>query len=511
MAVAFNSQNSYRADFMAAETSASQRTKTNAVRGENEFSKLLDSRTSESKKQTGSVNSSGSVNTNSTEYAKSSDYAATDGNVNTKTELERVCEVPDKEQLVIQSDDKVELVTDDAVSEGISEDTFELAEKLVSGEIEIEDIPLEKLTFDLLKAVLIVKKQSKGNDEEKKDISDADIQAVMQENAAFALDNQIADIISVILDAEPNDEVYDFIVNAVSENFAAVETAVLAENVSMDIPTDEIQLDTNDGAEFRLPSNTEKNTVQTKAENADNVQNSSEGTVIIRKVQAVEQKSDAAPQDNSENSSNLERHSGISKEISEELEMLRNAKLGKSKSDSEQSVENVGAKEKGSENVPVHTENPLSAQSPVVMTSSDGKLFEVRPSEVMSQVTKLVEQAVSENKEAVEYSMVLNPEELGRITVKLVKAADGAVSVTIVAENSNTQRLLEQNSELMQNNLRSNGVQLENWQTVNEAHQETMQRNYEGSSKNPYYREENEKSDNDAPEGNSFADIIAAM
>ncbi|MGN0678914.1 MAG: flagellar hook-length control protein FliK, partial [Oscillospiraceae bacterium] len=116
-----------------------------------------------------------------------------------------------------------------------------------------------------------------------------------------------------------------------------------------------------------------------------------------------------------------------------------------------------------------------------------------------------------ENREQTEYSMVLNPEELGRITVKLVKAADGAVSVTIVAENASTQRMLEQHGELMQSNLRANGVQLQSWQTVNEAHQETMQREYDGSSKNPYYREENENPDDEQSEGESFADIIAAM
>lgn len=510
MAVAFNSQNSYRADFMAADTSGSQRAKTNTVRGNNEFSKLLDSRTNESTKQTGSVNSSGSVNTNSTEYAKSSDYAVSDDSANTKTELERVCEVPDKEQLVISSDDKAELVTDDAVTESISKDTFQLAEKLVSGEIEIEDIPLEKLTFDLLKAVLIVKKQSKGSGEDKKNVSDEAMQALMQENAALALDNQIADIISVVLDTEQNDAVSEFIAKAVNENIAVLNDYSAAENISADIPTDEIQLEANDSEEFKLLSHTEKSVSQSKTENTDNPHSDGEGTVIIRKVPA-EQNSNSAQQHNSESGSGFERHSGISKEISEELEMLRNAKLGKNKYDGEHSVESVGAKEKGNDSVPVHTENPLEAQSPVVMTGTDGKLFEVRPNEVVSQVTKLVEQAVSENKEAVEYSMVLNPEELGRITVKLVKAADGAVSVTIVAENSNTQRLLEQNSELMQNNLRNSGVQLENWQTVNEAHQETMQREYEGSSKNPYYREDNDKSDDEAAEGSSFADIIAAM
>ena len=106
---------------------------------------------------------------------------------------------------------------------------------------------------------------------------------------------------------------------------------------------------------------------------------------------------------------------------------------------------------------------------------------------------------------------MLNPEELGRITVKLIKAADGAVSVTVAAENSQTQRVLEQHSELMQNNLRSNGLNLTSWQTVNESRQETYAQDYNGSSKNPYFRRDDAQSPEEESDGKSFAEIIASM
>ncbi len=243
--------------------------------------------------------------------------------------------------------------------------------------------------------------------------------------------------------------------------------------------------------------------------------NETEGNVIVRKIAQPEERADLSQQQSGEQnmSSGNQQQPAVSKEISEELEMLRNAKFGKAKT-TELTVEST--KEKTAEGAktdttPVHTENPLTANSPIMLAGKDGVMIQVRPSEVISQVTKLVEQAISENREQTEYSIVLNPEELGRITVKLIKATDGGVSVTIVAENASTQRMLEQNGELMQSNLRANGVQLQSWQTVNEAHQETMQREYDGSSKNPYYREENNKTDDEQPEGESFADIIAAM
>ena len=186
------------------------------------------------------------------------------------------------------------------------------------------------------------------------------------------------------------------------------------------------------------------------------------------------------------------------KSATEELEMLKNAKAKTAKPVVEEKLE---AKP---------TAQPLNTDSPIVLRKADGTEIEVRPSEIIRQTAKLVERAVAENDDKTEYSLVLNPEELGKITVKLTKAADGAISVTIAAENAKTQRILEQNSSLMQNNLRSNGVNLESWQTVNERQQETMAQDYNGSSKNPYYRSD-DGSQEENSDDKSFADIIASM
>lgn len=191
--------------------------------------------------------------------------------------------------------------------------------------------------------------------------------------------------------------------------------------------------------------------------------------------------------------------------VSEELEMLRNSR----RNSTVKAEENVFAVK--NEANPMHAQNPLAADTPIVFTRTDGSEIVVKPSEIVEQTAKLVQQAITENKEQNEYSLVLNPEEMGRITVKMMKAADGAVTVTIAAENARTQRLLETHSELMQNNLRSNGVDLESWQTVGENEQQHAAQDYQGSAKNPYYRQEEQKHTDDNGDDKSFADLITTM
>lgn len=153
----------------------------------------------------------------------------------------------------------------------------------------------------------------------------------------------------------------------------------------------------------------------------------------------------------------------------------------------------------------------IPAESPVVFTRQDGAEITVKPSEVAQQVSgKITERAADLKEGDVEYSITLDPEDLGRITVRMTKTADGAVSVSIAAENSKTMKIIEDNGSAIQNTLRQNGVQLENWQTVSESRQEPQAQDYQGSSKNPYRENENHRQDDDR-DGESFAEIIASM
>lgn len=283
--------------------------------------------------------------------------------------------------------------------------------------------------------------------------------------------------------------------NTAGEQAAAVQTAVSQNEQSAEttatIPVEEFTV------------KTEK--IETKpeiAENAVKVNDSKEPVV----VKAVTRNDNAEQLDKtvSEEPKTVSAGNERVKSAAEEFEMLRSAKARSAVKPVE---ENIEVK---SEIRPEQTAQPLNADQPVVFKRADGSEIEVRPSEIIDQTARLVEKAIAENNEKTEYSLVLNPEELGKITVKLTKAADGAISVTVAAENARTQRILEQHSDTMQENLRSNGLNLESWQTVNERQQETAAQDYNGSSKNPYFRNDDNNTEEES-DGKSFSDIIASM
>ena len=151
------------------------------------------------------------------------------------------------------------------------------------------------------------------------------------------------------------------------------------------------------------------------------------------------------------------------------------------------------------------------SEAPVVFTRADGTELEVRPAEVVKQgADRLIEKASDLKEGETEYTVTLEPQDLGKITVRMVKTADGAVSVSIAAENSRTLRIIEENGAHIQDSLKQNGVQLENWQTVSESQQEMHAEDYRGSSRNPYRESEGGKQEDDSGD-KSFAELIASM
>ncbi len=218
-------------------------------------------------------------------------------------------------------------------------------------------------------------------------------------------------------------------------------------------------------------------------------------------VKTTEPQSQANAQSTAEVSympNDMQRSRLVSK--SDELNMLKNAAIPTAD-------KNVKELNTPAQSVP----QTAISDIPVVFTRSDGTEISVKPAEVLEQVTAgIIEQAENVTEGRTEYSITLTPEDLGSITVKLTKAADGALTVSIAADNARTQRLLEESGLAIQNSLRQNGIELESWQTVNESQQETRAQDYQGSSKNPYYQEENDSENGDADD-NSFAELISAM
>jgi len=157
----------------------------------------------------------------------------------------------------------------------------------------------------------------------------------------------------------------------------------------------------------------------------------------------------------------------------------------------------------------MNDQQTAAPEAPVVFTRADGTEITVKRDEVIRQVvTNVVEQTTNAEGDT-EYSITLEPHDLGSITVRMTKTADGTFTVSITAENARTQRIIEESGMALQNSLKQNGIELESWQTVNESEQQERAEDYNGSSKNPYYQEE--QSENEDAEDTSFAEMISAM
>lgn len=180
-----------------------------------------------------------------------------------------------------------------------------------------------------------------------------------------------------------------------------------------------------------------------------------------------------------------------------------------SKSDELQMIRSSSKPAESEQPVPTVIQTDM-ADRPVILTRANGETVTVRPSEVLEQAAaKLIEMAQEMTETEIRYSITLEPADFGKITVRMTKAADGAVSVSIAAENAHTQRILEENGAVLQANLKNSGIRLESWQTVNESQQDAHAEDYRGSSKNPYFAEEGENSED--ADDSSFAELIASM
>lgn len=117
---------------------------------------------------------------------------------------------------------------------------------------------------------------------------------------------------------------------------------------------------------------------------------------------------------------------------------------------------------------------------------------------VVTQVVNHILANIPAKEQETTLMVTLNPETLGKISIKLVENA-GKLSVTISAENKETAAILASRAENVQESMRDQGTQLEKYQVVYSAEQDgkAEQQNYEGSSKNPYVRNIEEEKDDD--------------
>ena len=444
--------------------------------------------------------------------------------------------------------DKFEMLRSELTKSDGSLDLRKVVAAIADGKLTFADIPQEYITKALL-AELINTVENVDNAKSDKDgdsdqNNDPAVQQVMTELAAMMNQTAIPDDISDL-----SDEIYALTikitgadeVQAVQQNVqeqavqtvqtqAAEQTQATGEAVEFTVkleteqksqaeakPVQEVQPEAKQAAVTEAAVQTAENTgAQSEAQTDAGQSGQQDGAAQVQTAQAGQ--TEQAPQEDVKFRSDVRSVEVRTAEKPQEAPQQEQTQVFADhtaqrsrvvfKSDELEAIKSGG--EKTGDAAQAQPQG-IPAESPVVFTRQAGAEITVKPSEAAQQVSgKITERAADLKEGDVEYSITLDPEDLGRITVRMTKTADGAVSVSIAAENSKTMKIIEDNGSAIQDTLRQNGVQLENWQTVSESRQEPQAQDYQGSSKNPYRENENHRQDDDR-DGESFAEIIASM
>ena len=540
MAVAFSTGGSgyTRSDFMISDAAIPARVEEAAKADQKEqFSKVLSGIGS-------SRNASNASNASNTSGAGSANNAAS-GSDAASEKMAQNNAVSEKETPA--SYEKFEMLRSELTKSDGSLDLRKVVAAIADGKLTFADIPQEYITKALLAELINTVDNvdnAKSDKDDSEQINDPAVQQVMTELTAMmnqtALPEDISDlsdeISALTIKITGADEV-----QAVQQNVqeqavqtvqtqAAEQTQATGEAVEFTVkpeteqksqaqakPVQEIQPEAKQAAVTAAAVQTAENTgAQSEAQTDAGQSGQQDGAAQLQTAQAGQ--TEQAPQEDVKFRSDVRSVEVRTAEKPQEAPQQEQTQVFADhtaqrsrvvfKSDELEAIKSGG--EKTGDAAQAQPQG-IPAESPVVFTRQDGAEITVKPSEVAQQVSgKITERAADLKEGDVEYSITLDPEDLGRITVRMTKTADGAVSVSIAAENSKTMKIIEDNGSAIQDTLRQNGVQLENWQTVSESRQEPQAQDYQGSSKNPYRENENHRQDDDR-DGESFAEIIASM
>lgn len=541
MAVAFSTGGSgyTRSDFMISDAAIPARVEEAAKADQKEqFSKVLSG--------IGSFrNASNASNASNTSGAGSANNAIS-GSDAASEKMAQNNAVSEKETPA--SYEKFEMLRSELTKSDGSLDLRKVVAAIADGKLTFADIPQEYITkallAELINTVENVDSTKSDKDGDSEQINDPAVQQVMTELAAMMNQTAIPDDISDLSDEisalttkiTGADEV-----QAVQQNVqeqavqtvqtqAAEQTQATGEAVEFTVkleteqksqaeakPVQEVQPEAKQAAVTEAAVQTAENTgAQSEAQTDAGQSGQQDGAAQVQTAQAGQ--TEQAPQEDVKFRSDVRSVEVRTAEKPQEAPQQEQTQVFADhtaqrsrvvfKSDELEAIKSGG--EKTDDAAQVQPQG-IPAESPVIFTRQDGAEVTVKPSEVAQQVSgKITERAADLKEGDVEYSITLDPEDLGRITVRMTKTADGAVSVSIAAENSKTMKIIEDNGSAIQDTLRQNGVQLENWQTVSESRQEPQAQDYQGSSKNPYRENKNHRQDDDR-DGESFAEIIASM
>lgn len=447
--------------------------------------------------------------------------------------------------------DRFEKIQKELTAADGSLDMQKLVKAVADGEISLDEIPQELFTDEMLSELVKLIKQitPAEKDDEPKQVDDTAVQQLAAELAAMmnqtAVPDDISDlsgeisaladkIMGVTEEVQPAEQpavqqdAAEFVqteqVEATGEPVKFVQTDSEAQKPQTEQteakPVQEAQPAAKQTAIPEAAVQTENTSAQSEGQSESQGGQQSETSAQTAQASQTVQTSKANPQEDAKFSGDVGRVEVKSYEKPEEAPQQEQPQIFADhtaqrsrvviKSDELEAIKSGGEKTDDAAATMAQPQAALT-ETPVVFTRQDGAEVTVNPAEVAQQVAgKLTERAADLKEGEIEYSVTLEPQDLGRITVRMTKTVDGTVSVSIAAENSKTLKIIEDNGSAIQDSLKQNGVQLESWQTVSESRQEPQAQDYQGSSKNPYRESENQRQDDDADD-KSFAEIIASM
>lgn len=127
--------------------------------------------------------------------------------------------------------------------------------------------------------------------------------------------------------------------------------------------------------------------------------------------------------------------------------------------------------------------------------------------QILSEMLNSLSSSSNTGRTVTTLTMTLTPESLGKITMKISEEA-GKISLLVTAHNKETAEILSQRMDAMQQAAKDSGTQLEKYQVVYGPEQDSRagQQNYDGSSKNPYVRQDAEETHKDGD--SQFAELL---
>ena len=106
------------------------------------------------------------------------------------------------------------------------------------------------------------------------------------------------------------------------------------------------------------------------------------------------------------------------------------------------------------------------------------------------------------------FTVILTPESLGRITVKM-SSESGRLSVEILTETQSAKQLFEARANELVYNLKQNDVEIQSYKV--ESDSQLFNQSFDGSSKNPYRQQQNKGGSQDRDEFERLFEEIVSM